>query len=215
VTKQEIREALLARIDRAGIVLSAAAIEALEDYFALLARWNPKVNLTALPLDPPRDETFDRLFVEPLVAAQHVHPTSSAPSGIPAWFDLGSGGGSPAIPLKIVRPEWPLTMVEARERKAAFLREAVRALRLQGAEVSNVRAEELQSSNGSADLVTVRAVKLDAELGRVVHRLLSATGILAVFAAAGTRLDGFATTETVVLNASSILTLLRRVPRGT
>ncbi|MBW8866026.1 MAG: class I SAM-dependent methyltransferase, partial [Acidobacteria bacterium] len=114
--------------------MDATAADALEQYFSLLARWNPKVNLTALPLNPPGDETFDRLFVEPVVAAAHIEPLNFRDAPL-KWIDLGSGGGSPAIPLKIVRPSWHLTMVEAKERKAAFLREAIRALRLQEADV--------------------------------------------------------------------------------
>ena len=51
------------------------------------------------------------------------------------WFDIGSGGGSPAIPLKLARPTLPLPMVESKTRKAVFLREAVRALGLARREV--------------------------------------------------------------------------------
>jgi 16S rRNA (guanine527-N7)-methyltransferase len=215
VNRREFRERLVARVARAGVVVPPAALDALETYFFLLARWNPKVNLTALPLDPPRDETFDRLFVEPVVAADRIQPVPSPQSSVPVWFDLGSGGGSPAIPLKIMRPYWALTMVEAKERKAAFLREAARTLRLRDTDVANVRFEELQGSAGRVDLVTVRAVKLDAELSTVVTSLLSATGILARFGAAEAALDRFMTIETVLLNPPSVLTLLRRVPRGT
>ena len=90
-------------------------LEPLEAYFQLLTQWNAKINLTALPLDPPTDETFDRLLVEPLAASKQI-PTHT-PS---VWFDLGSGGGSPAIPLKIARPALRLTMIESKERKSAF-----------------------------------------------------------------------------------------------
>ena len=50
----------------------------------------------------------------------------------PVWFDLGSGNGSPAIPIKLAKPAARLTMVESKERKAAFLREAVRSAQLGG-----------------------------------------------------------------------------------
>ena len=61
-----------------------------------------------------------------------------------AWFDLGSGGGSPAIPLKLVRPDARLTMVESKTRKAAFLREAVaQSGAADAAEVADERFEEL------------------------------------------------------------------------
>jgi 16S rRNA (guanine527-N7)-methyltransferase len=215
VTRSEFRERLLARVARVGGTVPLAALDALETYFFLLARWNPKVNLTALPLDPPRDETFDRLFVEPIVAADHILPVASPGAVAPVWFDLGSGGGSPAIPVKIMRPYCALTMVEARERKAAFLREAARTLGLPDTEVANVRFEELQGSAARVDLLTVRAVRVDAELETVATALLSDGGVLALFGAAETTVSGLSVIETVRLDPPSVLTLLRRVPRGT
>jgi len=216
VTRREVRERLLARLERAGATVNSSAADALETYFWLLARWNPKVNLTALPLDPPRDETFDRLFVEPVVAAEHLQPPPNPESPTPTWVDLGSGGGSPAIPLKIMRPYWALTMVEAKERKAAFLREAVRALRLRDVDVANRRFEELDRKEIRADLITVRAVKLDQVLVDVVRKLLTSDGILGVLGSANASLPGLETLQVVPLipQSSAVLTLLR-VPRGT
>ena len=214
MTGSEFRERLLARVERAGATVSTAALDALETYFVLLARWNPKVNLTALPLDPPRDETFDRLFVEPILAADRIQPVSRR-SPPPVWFDLGSGGGSPAIPLKILRPHWTLTMVEAKERKAAFLREVVRAVPLLDTDVASVRFEELTGFAGSVDLLTVRAVRLDAELATTADRLLSSGGTLALFGSAEAMLPGFSVVQTAPLNPPSMLTLMSRVPRGT
>jgi 16S rRNA (guanine527-N7)-methyltransferase len=216
VTRREVRDRLLTRLEHAGVPLSSGTLEALETYYWLLARWNPKVNLTALPLDPPRDETFDRLFVEPIVAAGLIQPAPSPRSPVPAWLDLGSGGGSPAIPLKVMRPYWALTMVESKERKAAFLREAARALRFRDAEVVNARFEELDGSTGQADLITVRAVKLDQQLAASVKRLLNPTGIVAVFGTGELELHGFETvTSSALIPDSSAALTVFRVPRGT
>ena len=98
-----------------------------------------------------------------------------------------SGGGSPAIPLKIVRPIWGLTMVEARERKAAFLREAARELALSGVEVITERLETLRDRRddlaGKHLLVTVRAVKIDAAVLDLCRWLLAPGGKLFLFGA--------------------------------
>ena len=150
-----------------------------EAYFRLLAQWNVKINLTGLPLQPPTDDTFDRLFIEPLAAAALV---ANAPG---VWFDLGSGGGSPALPLKLVRPALALTLVESKTRKAAFLREVVRALKLSATDVANVRFEELPDAMTKADLVTVRAVRPDAALFNVSARLLKRGGRLLLFGKPG------------------------------
>jgi len=215
VTSSGDREHLLARLERAGTSVDAAALDALWQYFALLARWNPRVNLTALPLNPPADETFDRLFVEPIVAAKHIEPRNSGTVPV-RWVDLGSGGGSPAIPVKIVRPAWILTMVEAKERKAAFLREATRALHLEETEIANVRFEDLNGECATADVVTVRAVRLDDAFADIARKLLRRDGILAVFSSSEASLSGFDRERCVSLvpQSSAALTLLR-VPRGT
>jgi 16S rRNA (guanine527-N7)-methyltransferase len=215
VTSDEFRSRLLARAELVGAAVPPDALDGLETYFRLLARWNRKVNLTSLPVDPPSDDAFDRLLVEPIAASARIHPVHGADSPTIRWFDLGSGGGSPAIPLKLIRMDWALTMVESRERKAAFLREAVRTLELEQAEVANLRIEHLPGLEHVADLATVRAVKLDQNLAATVVRLLTDTAVLAIFGAKQAILPGFSSTESVQLMPASSLTLMRRVPRGT
>lgn len=173
-SKQELLEQLTVRCKRAGVTLTAAASDRLAAYYELLARWNQRINLTALQLNPLRDSTLDRLLVEPLVAAGLV-----ADSPV-IWFDLGSGGGSPAVPMKIVRPAPSLTMVEARSKKGAFLREVARELGLASTTVLTCRIEDLDAP-ATADLVTVRAVKADPGLFSSTARLLRPGGRLLVF----------------------------------
>src|SRR5262249_1392955 len=144
------------------------AFEPLKTYFRLLLRWNRTINLTALPLDGPTASTVDRLFIEPLLAAQLMPDLPNR-----AWLDLGSGGGSPAIPLFLARSELQLVMVEAKERKTAFLREAVRTLGL-NARVQCARFEDLADEfSESIGLVTVRAVRRDRRLFETVAEFLS------------------------------------------
>jgi len=178
VTSKAFRERLERRAKRAGVTVDAGILDRLEAYLRLLARWNSKVNLTSLPLDEPTDETFDRLLIEPLAAARSVQDAWSP------WFDIGSGGGSPAIPLKLAKPLLRLTMVESKARKAAFLREAVRALELGDTAVETVRFEDLASRphvEGLAGIVTVRAVRLDKTLVASASRLLRSNGHLLTF----------------------------------
>jgi 16S rRNA (guanine527-N7)-methyltransferase len=99
-------------------------------------------------------------------------------------MDVGSGGGSPAIPLKIARPALSLTMVESKERKSAFLREAARSLGLANTNVITERYEQLAhepSRRECVDLITVRAVRPDDALYRAAAHLLRARGELLVF----------------------------------
>lgn len=179
MTSLEFRERLARRTRRAKALISVPLLEPLELYFRLLAQWNVKINLTALPLEAPTDETFDRLLVEPLVAAKQISATTSA-----VWFDLGSGGGSPAIPLKLARPALRLTMIESKERKSAFLREAIRALSLADTRVVTDRFETVAvtpEKSASADIVTVRAVRTDEVMFRTAECLLRPGGQLLMF----------------------------------
>jgi 16S rRNA (guanine527-N7)-methyltransferase len=139
------------------LLLSDVEIDRLDTYLGLLAKWNQTVNLTALQLDPLSDGALDRLVVIPLLAAQFVS------RGSVRWFDVGSGAGSPAVPLKIVRPAAALTLIESKNRKAAFLREVIRELSLESADVEASRFDEVaQAHRSSASLISVQAVRVDA-----------------------------------------------------
>jgi 16S rRNA (guanine527-N7)-methyltransferase len=172
---QLARRASLAELD-----LSPALAEQLEAYYRLLVHWNASINLTALPLNPISDQAVDRLLIEPIAAAQYLATAA------PVWFDLGSGCGSPAIPLKLTRPAGQLTMIESKERKAAFLREAVRLLKMGNTRVEAVRIEALATDYrlaATADLVTVRAVRADQALFDAIGKLLRFRGQALFFGA--------------------------------
>ena len=184
------------------------AVPPLQEYWRLLARWNERINLTALPLRDFHNESIDRLLIEPLAAAELV------PDERVRWFDLGSGGGSPAIPLKILRPRLCLTMVEARARKAAFLREAVRTLALVEATVEARRFEDLSAAGfaATAGLVTLRAVRFDEAAAEACRMLLEPGGRVLLFAAtAEAAMHGLRVERTVQLaNGTFTVQLLVR-----
>lgn len=148
-------------------------------YFELLQIWNRKINLTALT-DP--DEAIDRLLLEPVVASRLVDPSAGT------LLDVGSGGGSPAIPLKIILPATRLWMVESKIRKSAFLREVVRQLELDDALVETTRYEALLARpemNESMDLVTVRAVRIDRKALLALQAFLRPGGEVFFFTGPG------------------------------
>ena len=213
-----VGELLASRVAAAGLTLDGAVADLLEQYFRLLAHWNKRINLTALPLENPTESALDRLFIESLVAADSVL------AGAVSWVDLGSGGGSPAIPMKILKPAVTLIMVESKSRKAAFLREAVRELGLEGASVAELRFEEFSrdaTMRESADVVTLRAVRPDQTAFGTAGNLLRPSGRLALFTSSDapqSSISGdFAVAETMKLTATAGLAIYRRrnVPRGT
>ena len=176
-----IREKLARRAAKAGVSVSGGVSDKLQEYFELLRKWNRKVSLTALPVEDAGDEAIDRLLIEPLVAARFL-PCRDAVA-----IDIGSGGGSPAIPLKVLVPGLSMRMVESKTRKAAFLREVTRALELDKTEVEAVRFEELlirPALHDATDVLTMRAVKIDAKTLAGLQSFLKPNGLLFLF---GTR----------------------------
>ncbi len=89
---RDLRTRLARRASRAGVFLTDDLSEQLAVYYELLERWNRKINLTAL--DDP-DLAIDRLLIEPVVASRYL------PQGPITLMDVGSGGGSPALPLTL------------------------------------------------------------------------------------------------------------------
>ena len=177
MSDSEFVAGLRARASDVGRSISSSQAVEFEKFYTLLAKWNPRINLTALDLGPsPARETLDRLFIEPLIASELIPNTPIA------VIDLGSGAGSPALPLKVLRPAIRLTMVETRGRKAAFLREAVRTLRLPNVDVEQTRFQAMPASMSSEfDVVTVRALKLDDDLLAAALELLNPDGQLITF----------------------------------
>ena len=163
------------RVSLAGLDPTNIDIAPLAAFLELMAKWNRHINLTALPLDPPSVETVDRLIIEPVAAARCL---SGAPASI---VDIGSGGGSPAIPFRLQFPGAKLAMVESRSKNCAFLREAVRSLAIVGSRVIEARFEDVAKGavDPPADLVTVRAVRLDDVSIRLI-RAIAAPGAAVV-----------------------------------
>lgn len=158
------------RAVKAGIHLGDALLGSLSEYFDLLQWWNAKINLTSLG---ESDEAVDRLIVEPLAASRHLGLSDE-------WLlDIGSGGGSPAIPLKLANPGVRLWMVESKTRKSAFLREVIRSLALSDSRVETCRSEELLTKaelHEAMDCVSLRAVRGDSRMFTALQAFLRPGG---------------------------------------
>lgn len=179
---REFRDRLRRRAKRAGLDLSPGLADSLDRYFTLLSKWNAKINLASRLEPHGQDEAVDRLLIEPLIAARHV------PNAAETMIDIGSGGGSPAIPIALAVPRLHLRMVEAKTRKAVFLREAVRTLEMVRAEVETSRFEELLTRpelHEGLDLVTIRAVRVEPRTLVSLQAFLRPGGQLMLFRGPG------------------------------
>ena len=138
----------------------------IQKYIAVLLHWNEKLNLTAIR-DPL--EILYRHFCESMYGAVAV------PINFGRLADIGSGAGFPGIPLKILRPEIELFLVESNIKKGTFLAEVVRELELAKARVLISRYEELSEELAPLDYVCSRAVgEFSSFLGWAASEGLSA-----------------------------------------
>jgi 16S rRNA (guanine527-N7)-methyltransferase len=117
-----------------------------------LLDWNTRFNLTAItdPEDVQIKHFLDSLSLLTVYDGPQTH-----------LLDIGSGAGFPGLALKIVRPEWNVTLLEATGKKVTFLRHMIETLQLEGIVAVQGRAEELghqEAYRAKFDLVTARAV---------------------------------------------------------
>jgi 16S rRNA (guanine527-N7)-methyltransferase len=171
-----------------GLDLPPAIYGRLNAYLDLLLRWNARTNLTAIR-DP--EAIVTRHFGESLFAAkvllEHV---LQVPAALGVWrqpaaglhgmsdatlTDLGSGAGFPGLPIKLAIPDLRVTLIESQNKKATFLKEVIRALKLGGIEVYSGRGETWEKT---ADVVTMRAVEKFGDTVAVARKLLAPGGSL-------------------------------------
>ena len=160
--------------------LSEFQLEQLNAYLNLLIKWNQKTNLTSVRRP---EEIVRRHFGESLfLAAALPNPPNTLPDGMPVrLIDVGSGAGFPAIPAKIFLPQLAATLIESQNKKATFLKEVIRGLKLGSTIVFNGRAEEWLRAGGSqGEIVTLRAVEHFEEMLPVAQSLLAPGGRLAL-----------------------------------
>ncbi len=156
-----------------GLCLTAQHLAAFQSYYDELVAWNQRFNLTAIT---NYQQVQIKHFLDSLTCLlalppvpENAWPEKPLPETLPvstAWrpllcIDVGSGAGFPGIPLKIIRPELRLTLLEATQKKTAFLQHIVDLLGLKDVEVVTARAEELGQDahyRERYDVVVARAV---------------------------------------------------------
>ena len=164
------RAALERGLNELALALPADACDRLEEYLALLAKWNRTYNLTAIrdPLEMVSRHLLDSLSVLP-----HLPMSAGA-----ALADVGSGAGLPGIPLAIARSEWRVTLNDSSQKKAAFLRQATIELGLSNVEVQEGRVEAWRPA-ARFEVVISRAFADLREFIAKCRHLLAAGGTLA------------------------------------
>jgi 16S rRNA (guanine527-N7)-methyltransferase len=157
------------------IKLDESRLLSVSTYIDLLLKWNARINLTAIR-EP--NEIVQRHFGESLFAAKYLLEQKQPQTAI----DLGSGAGFPGVPFAMLAPDVQVTLIEAQQKKATFLRELVRVLDMEKIKVFDQRAENYP---GTADLVLLRAVERFDEASAVAVRLAKPGGSVALMVGSG------------------------------
>ncbi len=132
--------------------------------------WNRSVNLTSVTLD---DEVIIKHFVDSLAGLRAIDIRTGA-----RLLDVGTGAGFPGIPLRIVRQDLNVTMIEPVHKKISFLHSLVGLLRLERVTIFSGTLEQFAIKNTSKrtfDYITTRALKYDFMLQNTA-RLLAPEG---------------------------------------
>lgn len=158
----------LAMKNIANLDVSRETIEKLEHFVDLTLKWNPRINLIA-------KSTISDIWERHIVDSAQLFGLN--PSQPKTWLDIGSGGGFPGIVLAAIAaeksPHTLFTMIESDQRKAAFLRTAVRELSLSATVIAE-RVEQAEPQR--ADIVSARALSSLSELFPHILRHMRTTG---------------------------------------
>lgn len=145
LTDEHISKALLPY----GVAADRELCNGIRIYAETLLRWNGKISLTTVT---DLDEILRLHFGESFFAASLI------PLDDRRVADIGTGAGFPGIPIRMVRPDVDLTLIEPIAKKTAFLCEILRKMGISNATVIRCRMEELPADSGPFDLITSRAL---------------------------------------------------------
>lgn len=143
-----------------GIQLSEAQAFSFETYARLLKETNEQLNLTRVP----EAETERLHFIDSVALLKHYSILTGA-----KIIDIGTGAGLPGLPIKIIRPDIELVLLDARDKKVKFLKHVCAELKLNGVSCVHGRAETLAENStykNKFDFVCARAV---SELGNLIE----------------------------------------------
>jgi len=136
-----------------------------------LLKWSQKTNLTAIS-DP--FEIAVKHFLDSIAPARFIPPDTSL-------LDVGSGGGFPGIPLKIMIPSLSVTLIDASRKKVSFLKHVIRMLGLINIEAYHVRAQDLSKDcrvHTAYDVIISRALSSMVNFVQMSLPLLATHGVI-------------------------------------
>jgi len=167
-----IKDLLHDGLVKLGLISSEEEMNAFLIYLSELKKWNKAYNLTGLKKD---EDIVIKHFLDSLLYLKAM------PDGAIKVADIGSGAGFPGIPIKIVRPEIEMYLIEPTGKKCIFLRNIIRQIDLKKIEVIEKRVEEIQVNQGLSspvDIAITRALFNIKEFIKKASHIVKQGGIL-------------------------------------
>jgi 16S rRNA (guanine527-N7)-methyltransferase len=170
----ELREFTISSVRELGLTIGDSQTEQFMRYLAHLIEWNKTINLTAI-IDPK--EIIIKHFVDSLAA---FVATNFPQNGL--VLDVGSGGGFPGIPLKIMKSDMRLVLIEPVQKKCSFLNSVIGLLKLQDVSTFDGTIEQYAKRpiRHVIDMVVVRALKYE-EIRKHLPALLASKGKVVLY----------------------------------
>ena len=165
----EFKEKMIINVDKLGINLSEIQLKQFYSYMNLLIEWNKKINLTAIT-EP--DEIILKHFVDSLTISKYISDGTNV-------VDVGTGAGFPGIPLKIVRQDVDITLLDSLQKRINFLDEVINELNLEKITTVHSRVEDFGKNKKyreEFDIATSRAVANLATLSEYLLPLVKVGG---------------------------------------
>ena len=172
--EQDLHDFTITSVKELGLTIGEIHAEQFIRYLTHLIEWNKAINLTAI-IEPK--EIIIKHFVDSLTALV----ATSFPLNC-AVLDVGSGGGFPGIPLKIVRPDIRLVLVDPVQKKCSFLNSVIGLLKLHDVSTFAGTIEQYTKRPTSQviDTIVLRALKYE-EIRKYISALLMSKGKLVLY----------------------------------
>lgn len=168
--EKEFSEKIKEYAKEIGILLDEKQIKQFYQYQQILLEWNEKINLTAII---QQEEIILKHFIDSLTIVKYIEKNKRL-------IDVGTGAGFPAIPLKIIREDMEIVLLDALNKRILFLNEVIHQLKLSKIQTMHARVEDLGKNKKyreSFDYATSRAVANLATLSEYLMPLVKLNGI--------------------------------------